>query len=134
MSLIVAGRIVPLTKDRKVAQSENASFQGRVWIGDDGRIAAVSRGTAGAVTITNSARSAEFDNAPLVDVGNDLVVPGFIDLHSHLAYATLPLWTEPNRTVPFQHPETGSLSTLPASRRVRWQYRYGRPPIRFRKT
>jgi cytosine/adenosine deaminase-related metal-dependent hydrolase len=103
MSLIVAGRIVPLTNDRKVAQSENASFQGRVWIGDDGRIAAVTRGPASAVTIALSARSAEFDNAPVVDVGNDLVVPGFIDLHSHLAYATLPLWTEPNRTVPFQH-------------------------------
>ena len=103
MSLIVAGRIVPLSQDRKVARSENASFQGRVWIGDDGRIAAVTRGGGGAATIENSVRSAEFDNAPVVDAGNDLVVPGFIDLHSHLAYATLPLWTEPNRTVPFQH-------------------------------
>ena len=56
MSLIIAGRIVPLTKDRKVAQSENASFQGRVWIGDDGRIAAVTRGAAGAATIANSVR------------------------------------------------------------------------------
>lgn len=106
MSLIVAGRIVPLTNDRKVAQSENTSFQGRVWIGSDGRIAAVTRGAGGTAAIAHSVRPAEFDNAPVVDVGNDLVVPGFIDLHSHLAYATLPLWTEPNRTVPFQHHDT----------------------------
>jgi cytosine/adenosine deaminase-related metal-dependent hydrolase len=104
MSLIIAGRIVPISQDRKVAPRETASFQGRVWIGDDGRIAAVTRGTA----VTDMAesegrRTADFDNAPVVDVGTDLVVPGFIDLHSHLAYAALPLWVEPDRTVPFLH-------------------------------
>jgi cytosine/adenosine deaminase-related metal-dependent hydrolase len=39
----------------------------------------------------------------VVDVGDSLVLPGFIDLHSHLAYATLPLWTQPGRTVPYPH-------------------------------
>ncbi|SOD41971.1 amidohydrolase family protein [Nitrosovibrio sp. Nv4] len=101
MSLIIAGRIVPISGDRKVAPSEAASFQGRVWIGNDGRIAAVTKGTA---SIAGSQMHlADFDNAPVVDAGTDLVVPGFIDLHSHLAYATLPLWVEPNRIVPFQH-------------------------------
>lgn len=105
MSLIITGRIVPISQDRKVAASETASFQGRVWIGADGRIAAVTRGTA-AIADTGRSRAAEFANAPVVDVGTDLVVPGFIDLHSHLAYATLPLWVEPDRMVPFQHHDT----------------------------
>lgn len=95
MSLVIAGRIVPLSRDPKVARSETASFQGKVWIGDDGRIAAVTRGSGRG--------PAGFDAAPTADAGNDLVVPGFIDLHSHLAYATLPLWVEPNRAEPFQH-------------------------------
>jgi cytosine/adenosine deaminase-related metal-dependent hydrolase len=95
MSLVVAGRIVPLTRQASVAPSETASFRGRVWIGDDGRIAAV----------TKSSRKGPpgFDAAPVVDVGNELVVPGFIDLHSHLAYATLPLWVEAGRATPFAH-------------------------------
>lgn len=44
-----------------------------------------------------------FETVPRVNVGTNLVVPGFIDLHSHLAYASLPLWVEPGRTVPFAH-------------------------------
>ena len=95
MSLVVAGRIVPLSRAPKVASSETATFQGKVWIGDDGHIAAVTKGSAQG--------PAGFETAPVADVDNDLVIPGFIDLHSHLAYATLPLWVEPNRTVPFPH-------------------------------
>ena len=30
-------------------------------------------------------------------------MPGLIDLHNHLAYNTLPLWTEPKQTTPFLH-------------------------------
>lgn len=95
MSLVLAGRIVPLSRDPTVARSETASFKGKVWIGDDGRIAAVTTGSGQG--------PAGFETAPVVDAGNDLVVPGFVDMHSHLAYAALPLWDEPNRTEPFQH-------------------------------
>ena len=38
----------------------------------------------------------EFADAPVIDVGNSLVMPGLVDLHNHLAYNTLPLWTEPS--------------------------------------
>ena len=31
----------------------------------------------------------------MVDVGDAFVVPGLIDLHNHIGYNTLPLWTEP---------------------------------------
>jgi cytosine/adenosine deaminase-related metal-dependent hydrolase len=94
MTLVVAGRIVPLSNDGSSA-SEKTTFAGKVWIGDDGRIAAVTRGT--------KKGPPGFDGGPTIDVGSHLVVPGFIDLHSHLAYATLPLWAEPNRTQPFAH-------------------------------
>jgi cytosine/adenosine deaminase-related metal-dependent hydrolase len=78
-----------------VAPSRSAVFNGRVWIDDQGLVAAVTRGRA--------AEPAEFADAPVIDVGNDLVLPGFIDLHNHLAYNTLPLWTEPSRRTPWAH-------------------------------
>ena len=31
----------------------------------------------------------------------NVICPGFIDLHNHLAYNTLPLWAEPDRTSPW---------------------------------
>ncbi len=96
MSLVIAGRIVPLTQDAGVAASEREAFQGKVWIGDDGRVESVTRGTA-------AGPGNGFAKAPVIDVGSHLVLPGFVDLHSHLAYATLPLWTEPGRTVPYLH-------------------------------
>ena len=42
----VKGRIVALASDRDVAPSEDSVFAGRVWIGDDDRIIAVTKGTA----------------------------------------------------------------------------------------
>jgi 5-methylthioadenosine/S-adenosylhomocysteine deaminase len=95
MSLIVAGRIVPLANDTEVAPKESAVFKGKVWIADDGRIRAVTKGAAKG--------PAGFDDAKTVDVDSHLVVPGFVDMHSHLGYATLPLWVEPGRTAPFEH-------------------------------
>ena len=48
-------------------------------------------------------RPAGLRQAPVVDVGSSLVLPGLIDLHNHLAYNTLPLWTEPAQQTPFPH-------------------------------
>ncbi len=91
MALVIEGRLVPLAHQ----SAGPAAYQGRVWIGDDGMIAAVTKG--------RQAGPAGFDEAPVVDVGRALVLPGLIDLHNHLAYNTLPLWTEPTRTTPFPH-------------------------------
>jgi cytosine/adenosine deaminase-related metal-dependent hydrolase len=96
LSLVISGRIVPLSLDSEVASSEKDSFQGKVWIGDDGRVESITRRNA-------PGPKSGFDKAAVVDVGSNLVLPGFVDLHSHLAYATLPLWTEPGRTQPFPH-------------------------------
>jgi 5-methylthioadenosine/S-adenosylhomocysteine deaminase len=92
---VVKGRLVPMSKDAVTDGDEEANFSGRVWIGDDGRIAAVTRGSA--------AGPPEFAGALQVDVGTSLVLPGLIDLHNHLAYNTLPLWTEPSQKTPFAH-------------------------------
>ena len=98
--LAVRGRIVALSADRAVSQRELDVFAGTVWLGDDGMVTAVTRAKAAAPS--------GLETAPIVDVGSSLVLPGLIDLHNHLAYNTLPLWTEPTRAAdkPFLHHNT----------------------------
>jgi len=38
------------------------------------------------------------DGVRQVDVGDSFIYPGLSDLHSHLGFATLPMWDEPTRT------------------------------------
>lgn len=95
MAFAIAGRIVPLARRAAVAPAESSAFKGRVWIRDDGTLAGVTR--------SRKAPPPGMSDVPVVDAGDSLVLPGFIDLHSHLAYAPLPLWTEPGRTVPYAH-------------------------------
>jgi cytosine/adenosine deaminase-related metal-dependent hydrolase len=45
-----------------------------------------------------TARHAPSSGVRQIDVGDAFVYPGLTDLHSHLAFATLPLWHEPART------------------------------------
>ena len=73
MSLILAGRIVPLSRDPAVAPTESASFRGRVYVGDDGRIAAIRR--------SRQTAPPGFGNAVTIDVGTSLIVPG-LDRHA----------------------------------------------------
>jgi cytosine/adenosine deaminase-related metal-dependent hydrolase len=87
----IKGRIVPMASDTAVAATDTATFHGRVWI-DEGHVVAVTHGT-----------KAGPPGATVVDVGESLVLPGFVDLHNHLAYDTLPLWTQPDQKAPFLH-------------------------------
>ena len=82
MPLIIKGRVIPLT-----SSDPNRAFAGRVFLND--------AGTIEAVTNTHDAVPTGFANAPVVEVGDALVVPGLIDLHNHLGYNSLPLWSEP---------------------------------------
>jgi 5-methylthioadenosine/S-adenosylhomocysteine deaminase len=91
----IRGRIVPLSSDLAVTPNDAAVFTGRVWVRDDGTIAAITRGSR--------AGPPGSDGARVIDVGSSLVLPGLIDLHNHLAYNTLPLWTEPGQQTPFPH-------------------------------
>jgi 5-methylthioadenosine/S-adenosylhomocysteine deaminase len=95
VALVVKGRLVPLASDPQVSSDPFATFRGQLWIGDDGVVAAVTRGAA--------AGPPGLEDAQRLDVGTSLVFPGLVDLHNHLAYNTLPLWVEPTRTQPFLH-------------------------------
>ncbi|MGH9116871.1 MAG: amidohydrolase family protein, partial [Acidimicrobiales bacterium] len=75
--------------------AEDETFRGRVWLGDDGLVDAVTR--------AGEPAPAGFESAPTVDVGAAVIHPGFVDLRSHVGYNTLPLWVEPTQTTPFLH-------------------------------
>jgi cytosine/adenosine deaminase-related metal-dependent hydrolase len=81
MALVVCGQIVSLAKGSKLGEP----IKGRVWIGDDGLIAAV--------TSDNEREPDGFRGATQVDAPDDAyVMPGLIDLHNHIGYNVLPLW------------------------------------------
>jgi cytosine/adenosine deaminase-related metal-dependent hydrolase len=90
MALVMAGTIAALTPG-----AEDDVFPGRVWLSDDGTIDAVTRG--------NAAGPSGFDTAPVVNAGPAVIYPGLVDLHSHLGYNTLPLWSDPGQTTPYLH-------------------------------
>jgi 5-methylthioadenosine/S-adenosylhomocysteine deaminase len=109
MALVLSGRCVPCD-----ANDPDAVFDGRIFVGDDGLVERITHGDATA--------PAGFSNAPVIDVGNNYIIPGLIDLHNHLGYNTLPLWTEPKQKTPFQHHDSwpraasyGSSISLPAN-------------------
>ena len=86
--LVISGLVAPMTDG-----DASDPAPGRVWIRDDRIEAVTSPGT----------NVPGFSQAPVVDVGNRYVLPGFIDMHNHLAYNALPLWSEPGRTAPWLH-------------------------------
>ena len=86
--LVISGLVAPMLDGDT---SEPAP--GKVWIRGD-RIEAVT---------SPGAKVAGFSQAPVVDVGDSYLLPGFIDMHNHLAYNALPLWSEPGRATPWLH-------------------------------
>jgi cytosine/adenosine deaminase-related metal-dependent hydrolase len=90
VSLELSGTVVPLRPGE-----EEAAFAGAVWFADDGTVAAVTEHPDGP--------PAGMSDVPNVDVGDSFIYPGLIDLHSHLAYNTLPLWVDPGQTAPYLH-------------------------------
>lgn len=90
MALAIKGTIVPLK-----ASAPKQTFKGRVYITDEGRIATTKK--------LSETAPAGFAGVTEVVVGDHFVYPGLIDLHSHLGYNALPLWTQPNEPKPFLH-------------------------------
>ncbi|MDP9387021.1 MAG: hypothetical protein M3Q48_03630 [Actinomycetota bacterium] len=90
MALVVAGTVAPMARGE-----EQDSFAGRVWLGDDGLVTAVTR--------EGDAAPGGFGAAPVLDVGDAVIHPGFVDLHSHLGYNALPLWSDPTQTTAYLH-------------------------------
>ena len=86
--LVISGLVSPMSEG-----DASDPAPGRVWIRSDRIEAVTSPGT----------NVPGFSQAPVLDVGNRYVLPGFIDMHNHLAYNALPLWSEPGRTTPWLH-------------------------------
>jgi 5-methylthioadenosine/S-adenosylhomocysteine deaminase len=84
--LVLTGRVVTFDEARPVIDD------GAVYIGADELIAAVQP--------RKDPAPAGFDGARSVRTGG-VIYPGLIDLHGHIAYNSLPLWSPPGRTEPY---------------------------------
>ena len=84
--LVVYGRLVTFDPERPVIDD------GALYIGADERIAAVQRRTA--------APPSGFERAPRLET-RGCIYPGLIDLHNHIVYNVLSLWSPPGRTEPY---------------------------------
>lgn len=90
MALVLAGLVAPLTPGH-----EDETHDGRVWLGDDGKVAAVTR--------VGQAEPDGFTDAHRIQLGTSVIYPGMVDLHSHLGYNTMPLWADPGQATAYLH-------------------------------
>ena len=112
--LELQGHIVPMA-----ASDAQRHFAGRVRF-------------AGALvdTVLQGRHAAAQRVSTQIDVGDAYVYPGLTDLHSHLGFATLPLWHEPARTSgPWLHRDLwpGAPSYKPAVSWPAYAYLKGAP-------
>jgi cytosine/adenosine deaminase-related metal-dependent hydrolase len=84
--LVLTGRVVTFDEDRPDIDD------GALYIGADELIAAVQP--------RKDPAPPGFDGARTVRTGG-VIYPGLIDLHGHIAYNGLPLWSPPGRTDPY---------------------------------
>ena len=84
--LVVHGRLVTMDEERPVIED------GALYVGADELIHAVQR--------RGDAAPGGFESARRVET-RGCVYPGLIDLHSHVVYNVLPLWSPPGTTKPF---------------------------------
>jgi 5-methylthioadenosine/S-adenosylhomocysteine deaminase len=84
--LVLTGRVVTFDEARPVIDD------GAVYIGADELIAAVQP--------RKDPAPSGFDVARTVRTGG-VIYPGLIDLHGHIAYNSLPLWSPPGRAEPY---------------------------------
>ncbi|MBB6568189.1 amidohydrolase family protein [Kribbella sandramycini] len=96
---VLRGTVMTMRSDERVLA------RGAVYVGDNGLIAAVT---------PLDDVPAGFADAPSFAAGG-IICPGLIDLHNHLMYNSLPLWTEPSREVPWtSHNQWGRAPTYSA--------------------
>jgi 5-methylthioadenosine/S-adenosylhomocysteine deaminase len=114
-ALVLLGRLVTLDPQQPDVKD------GALYIGADELIHAVKR--------RGDPAPPGFDSARRVRTGG-AIYPGLIDLHSHVAYNILPLWSPPGTTQPFtdrrQWPKHGDYEgsvSDPANAMGRWRAR-----------
>lgn len=90
MALVLAGLVAAMAPG-----AEDETHKGRVFLADDGTVAAVTK--------TGDPEPVGFTNASRIDVGTSVIYPGLVDLHSHLGYNTMPLWADPGQTTAYLH-------------------------------
>ncbi len=90
MAVALEGLIAPFART-----DPEAVVEGRLYIGDDGLVAGLVE--------AGGAAPAGMAAAPVVPVGEAVIYPGLIDLHSHIGYNALPLWSHPGEPRPFLH-------------------------------
>jgi 5-methylthioadenosine/S-adenosylhomocysteine deaminase len=90
MALVLKGRVLPMNPSDPFGE-----FDGRVYMNDDGFVELVSPDGGSVPT--------GFASAPVLNLGDAVILPGIIDLHNHLGYNALPLWSEPSQAIPFRH-------------------------------
>lgn len=88
--LVVRGHLVTLD------ESQPELDKGAIYVDRDGIIQAVQE--------SRKKAPAGFEDVNTVET-DGLVFPGLIDLHNHVAYNCLPLWSSPTRTEPWEHRE-----------------------------
>ncbi len=112
MALVLTGTVVTFDRARPLIDP------GAVYVGDDGRLAAVSR--------AGDPAPAGFANTAAIDTGA-VIYPGLIDLHNHIAYNTLPLWRA--KGVPYLHHDRWPDETKPPdySTSITWPAQGARP-------
>ena len=86
LPLVLTGRVVTFDEAQPVLDD------GAVYIGADELITAVQP--------RKDAAPSGFDGARVVRTGG-AIYPGLIDLHGHIAYNGLPLWSPPGRIKPY---------------------------------
>ena len=114
---IIQGHIVPLDR-----ADENSTFTGRLYLNGE-KIELVSKSTRA------DRAPGGYETAPVVDCADAFIYPGLIDLHSHIAYNALPLWTHDEQTEPFLHHDIwpGRNSYGPKVSWPAWVYAKGAP-------
>jgi 5-methylthioadenosine/S-adenosylhomocysteine deaminase len=85
-AFVLRGKVVTFDNEQRVLN------RGSVYVGDDGKLAAVA--AAGEPAPSGFTGAARIDTRALI-------YPGLVDLHSHMAYNTLPLWEAVG--VPYLH-------------------------------
>jgi 5-methylthioadenosine/S-adenosylhomocysteine deaminase len=114
-ALVLLGRLVTFDPARPEVED------GALYIGADERLAAVQSRTDPAPGGFEAARRVETKGC---------IYPGLIDLHSHVVYNILPLWSPPGTSEPFvnrkdwpKHGDYEGTVSDPATRSGRWRGR-----------